>query len=210
MKLAQALGANALADKDPLPPHLRERLLARDPFFVTSHWVLAGAAVVGVVVALATVRGGPVPRLLRLICWTLAVFMITRSIGFVGLGIVGDTLTLTGLRRPPAEHAELVRMLARWDLMLWSPFFLLWGGCWAVAGWRLGRMRHARAAGASDRQRGLGDARVFRPARTGPCRQSSAPRPPCPQELCVASGRNGVDGGDVETRCAPGEKRTEE
>ena len=56
MKLAQALGAVALADKDPLPPALRERLLARDPLFVTSHWILAGAAVVGVVVALATVR----------------------------------------------------------------------------------------------------------------------------------------------------------
>ncbi len=155
MKLAQALGANALADKDPLPPHLRERLLARDPFFVTSHWVLAGAAVVGVVAALATTRGGPLPRLLRLICWTLAVFMITRSIGFVGAGIVGDTLTLTGLRRPPAEHAELARMLTRWDLMLWSPFFLLWGVCWAVAGWRLGRMRRARAPHTPDRQRVL-------------------------------------------------------
>lgn len=140
MKLAQALGATALADKDPLPPHLRERLLARDPFFVTSHWVLAGAALVGVVVALATVRGTVLPRLLRVVAWALGVFMIVRSIGVVGFGFVGDALVLTGVDPPPAEHAESARMLAWWDLLLWSPFFLLWGVCWAAAGWRLGRL----------------------------------------------------------------------
>ncbi|MFD1146889.1 DUF3995 domain-containing protein [Saccharothrix hoggarensis] len=143
MKLAQALGANALADKDPLPPHLRERLLARDPFFVAGHWVLAGAAVVGVIVALATVRpwGAVVPRrLLLVIAWTLGTFMVVRSIGGVGFGFVGDALVLTGVRRPPAEHADLARTLAWWDLLLWSPFFLVWGLCWAAAGWRLGRL----------------------------------------------------------------------
>ncbi|SFL05179.1 Protein of unknown function [Streptosporangium canum] len=142
MKLAQALGANALADKDPLPPELRELLLARDPLFVASHWLLAGAAVVGVIVALATVRpwGAAVPRrLLLTIAWTLGVFMIARSIGMVGFGFVGDALLLSGVRPPPAEHAALARDLARWDLLLWSPFFLLWGACWTMAGWRLGR-----------------------------------------------------------------------
>ncbi|MFD0201539.1 MULTISPECIES: DUF3995 domain-containing protein [Saccharothrix] len=140
MKLAQALGANALADKDPLPPHLRDRLLARDPFFVTSHWVLAAAAVVGVVVALATVRGTVLPRLLRVVAWVLGIFMIARSIGVAGFGFVGDALVLTGISAPPPEHAELARMLAWWDLLLWSPFFLVWGVCWATAGWRLGRL----------------------------------------------------------------------
>jgi hypothetical protein len=65
--------------------------------------------------------------------------MIARSAGILGGGFVGDTLLLTGVRPPPVEHTELVRMLARWDLLLWSPFFLLWGTCWATAGWRLGR-----------------------------------------------------------------------
>lgn len=144
MKLAQALGANALADKDPLPPHLREQLLARDPWFVASHWVLAGAAVVGVIVALATVRpwGTKIPRwLLLAIAWTLGIFMISRSIGLLGFGMVGDVLLLTGVRQAPVEHADLARTLARWDLLLWSPFFLLWGVCWATAGWRLSRHR---------------------------------------------------------------------
>ncbi|MFI6456698.1 DUF3995 domain-containing protein [Streptosporangium amethystogenes] len=147
MKLAQALGANALADKDPLPPELRERLLARDPLFVASHWALAVAAVVGVIVALATVRpwGAAVPRrLLLAIPWTLGIFMIARSIGVLGFGFVGDTLLLTGVRPPPVEHAALARDLARWDLLLWSPFFLLWGACWTMAGWRLGGRGLAR------------------------------------------------------------------
>lgn len=142
MKLAQALGANALADKDPLPPELRERLLARDPMFVASHWVLAAAAVVGVVVALATLRpwrAAPPRRLLLAIAWTLGVFMIARSFGVLGFGFVGDTLLLTGVRPPPVEHAALAHELARWDLLLWSPFFLLWGACWTAAGRRLGR-----------------------------------------------------------------------
>ncbi|MCW3818052.1 DUF3995 domain-containing protein [Micromonospora sp. DR5-3] len=140
MKLAQALGANALADRDPLPPALRERLLARDPLFVASHWALAAAAVVGVLVALATVRpwGAAVPRrLLLAITWTLGGFMIARAVGVLGFGFVGDALLLAGVRPPPVEHAALARTLARWDLLLWSPFFLLWGTSWTIAARRL-------------------------------------------------------------------------
>ncbi|MFG3580019.1 DUF3995 domain-containing protein [Micromonospora chersina] len=140
MKLAQALGAEALADKDPLPPELRERLLARDPLFVASHWVLALAAVVGVVVALATVRprGAAAPRrLLLAIAWVLGIFMIARAIGVLGFGFVGDALLLTGVRPPPAGEAALARDLARWDLLLWSPFFLLWGAFWTATAARL-------------------------------------------------------------------------
>ncbi|MFG2166264.1 DUF3995 domain-containing protein [Micromonospora chersina] len=135
MKLAQALGAEALADKDPLPPELRERLLARDPLFVASHWVLAGAAVVGVVVALATVRpwGAAAPRrLLLAIAWVLGIFMIGRAIGVLGFGFVGDALLLADVRPPLAGQAALARDLARWDLLLWSPFFLLWGAFWTA------------------------------------------------------------------------------
>ncbi|MEH1014350.1 DUF3995 domain-containing protein [Micromonospora sp. CPCC 206060] len=146
MKLAQALGAEALADKDPLPPELRERLLARDPLFVASHWVLAGAAVVGVIVALAAVRpwGAAVPRrLLLAIAWVLGIFMIARAIGVLGFGFVGDALLLAEVR-PPVEHAALARDLARWDLLLWSPFFLLWGTFWTATGWRLAARGPAR------------------------------------------------------------------
>ncbi|WP_433425382.1 DUF3995 domain-containing protein [Microtetraspora malaysiensis] len=143
MKLAQALGANALADKDPLPPELHERLVARDPLFVASHWVLAGAAVVGVVVALATVRpwGVAVPRrLLPALAWAAGIFMIARSVGVVGFGFVPDALRLAGVVEVPAEHAALARELALWDLLLWSPFFLLWGTCWTTAAMRFRRV----------------------------------------------------------------------
>jgi hypothetical protein len=139
MKLAQALGANALADKDPLPPALRDRLLARDPFFVASHWVLAGAAAIGVLVALTAVRPWHtiVPRgLLGALAWTLGIAMIARALGAVGFGFVGDILVLTGIRPLPPGIAHT---LARWDLLLWSPFFLLWGVCWTLTGRRLRR-----------------------------------------------------------------------
>ncbi|MEV5570290.1 DUF3995 domain-containing protein [Spirillospora sp. NPDC052269] len=136
MKLAQALGANALADKDPLRPDMRERLLARDPMFVASHWILATAAVIGVLLALATVRpwGRNVPRrLLLLTTWTLGLFMIVRAVGVIGFGFVGDTLVLTNTTPPDPEYVDLARYLARWDLTLWSPFFLTWGTCWTLA-----------------------------------------------------------------------------
>ncbi|MCF6468834.1 DUF3995 domain-containing protein [Nonomuraea sp. MG754425] len=165
MKLAQALGADALADKDPLPPDLRERLLARDPLFVTSHWVLAVAAMVGVVVALATVRpwGAAVPRrLLLTITWTLGIFMIARSIGLLGFGFVGDTLLLTGVRPPPSGHVALAHELAYWDLLLWSPFFLLWGVCWITAARWLGGHRFTRHRG---RGRAREDGRTGRAGR---------------------------------------------
>jgi hypothetical protein len=147
MKLAQALGANALADKDPLPPEVRERLLDRDPLFVASHWVLAGAAAVGVVVALAAVRpwGAAFPRRpLLVVAWVLGAFMIARAVGVLGFGFVGDGLLLAGLRPPPVQHAALARDLARWDLLLWSPFFLLWGTFWTATAWGLAARASAR------------------------------------------------------------------
>ncbi|WP_245627584.1 DUF3995 domain-containing protein [Actinomadura oligospora] len=144
MKLAQALGANALADKDPLRPDLRERLLARDPMFVASHWILATAAVIGVLTALATVRPWNVPRRpLIVLTWTIGLFMIVRAIGVLGFGFVGDTLVLTGVTPPDPEYADLSRHLARWDLALWSPFFLTWGTCWTLAARHTTRTRRA-------------------------------------------------------------------
>ncbi|MFI6677781.1 DUF3995 domain-containing protein [Kribbella sp. NPDC050470] len=148
MKLAQALGANALADKDPLPPDLRERLLTRDPLFVASHWALACAAVVGVIVALATVRPWGTSRARRLLVvatTTLGILMMARSLGVVGFGFVGDVLVLTGVRPARPEYAVLARDLAWWDLLLWSPFFLLWGACWVTAGRGLRRAERERS-----------------------------------------------------------------
>jgi hypothetical protein len=141
MKLAQALGASALVGTDPMRPDLRARLLARDPLFVAAHWVMFTAAVAGVLLALATLRPwGRVPRrLLVAVTMSIGALMVLRSLGPVGFGFVGDTLTLTGVRPPPARYATLSRYLALWDLTLWSPFFLLWGLTWLATGWRLHR-----------------------------------------------------------------------
>ncbi|MCX4546315.1 DUF3995 domain-containing protein [Streptomyces sp. NBC_01565] len=154
MKLAQALGGTVLADKDPLPPELRERLLARDPLFVASHWLLATAAVLGVVAALATVRpwGARAPRRLLLgFSGVLGAAMILRSVGVAGFGFVGDVLVLTSTPTGSAEHAELARELARWDLLLWSPFFLLWGVCWLLTAWPLRGVHGSRPASRTPR-----------------------------------------------------------
>lgn len=67
MKLGRALGDTTLADKARLPPKRRDRLRPRDPLLasatdaavlaplVTSHWVQAAAALLGMAVAPATV-----------------------------------------------------------------------------------------------------------------------------------------------------------
>ncbi|WP_427891474.1 DUF3995 domain-containing protein [Kribbella sp. GL6] len=149
MKLAQALGATVLADKDPLPPDLRDRLLARDPLFVASFWVMAGAAVIGVVVALSTVRpwGRAVPRRLVLaMVWPIGIAMVARSVGVLGFGFVGDILTLGG-HPDLGSKAALAEELARWDLLLWSPFFLIWGACWTATAVRMSRRMPSRTSG---------------------------------------------------------------
>lgn len=149
MKLAQALGANALADKDPLRPDLRARLLARDPVFVASHWVLFALAAVGVVLALSTVRpwGWRVPRRpLLVLAAGLGALMVLRSCAPVGFGLIGDVRVLTGLAPPPSRYAELSRMLARWDLFLWSPYFLVWGLLWLTTALHLRRTSPRRRA----------------------------------------------------------------
>ncbi|MEV0408160.1 DUF3995 domain-containing protein [Actinoallomurus sp. NPDC050550] len=147
MKLAQALGSDVLVDKEPMRPDLRVQMLARDGWFVASYWLMFAAAIIGVLLALATVQpwGRRLPRRLLLITtWTLGVLMILRSIGPIGFGLLGDTMVLTGLRPPPAEHAELARHLATWDLTLWSPFFLIWGALWTTTAWSFTRTKTQR------------------------------------------------------------------
>ncbi|GAB3662288.1 hypothetical protein GCM10027589_25060 [Actinocorallia lasiicapitis] len=139
---AHALGSDFLVDKEPMRPDLRELMLARNGWFVAGYWLMFAAATIGVLLALATIQpwGRRIPRrLLATATWTLGIVMIVRSVGPVGFGFLGDTLLLTGLNPPPAEHADLARYLAHWDLMLWSPFFLTWGALWTATAWRFTR-----------------------------------------------------------------------
>jgi hypothetical protein len=74
-----------------------------------------------VIFALATVRRRrwlPV-RLVTYSLWPLAVLMVLRG----ALSIVGDVGELaTGTSTPTTV----------WDLVLWSPLFLIWGLLWAA------------------------------------------------------------------------------
>lgn len=150
LKLAHALGSSLLLEHTPLPPALRDRVLDREPIFVTTHWLLAVAALLGVVIALTTLRPPTpsghrhrLPRLILLvIAWAAGALMVARALGGLGYGVIGDLLVLTGIQTPPEpDQLGLADELARWDLALWSPFFLVWGLCWLGTAWGLTRRR---------------------------------------------------------------------
>lgn len=71
------------------------------------------------------VAGLLVGRLLRWPLYGLAAAMILRAV----LQAIGDVQRLAHGVSPAAAYT------ATWDLVLWSPFFLVWGDCWAWAAW---------------------------------------------------------------------------
>jgi hypothetical protein len=83
----------------------------------------AALAVIGVGLALATLRDGRLPRLLVVGQPALVGgLMLVRAL----LSTVGDVVVLSG-------GADGSTYTAAWDLALWSPFFAAWGAAWALA-----------------------------------------------------------------------------
>jgi hypothetical protein len=122
-KLGWALGGELLMRQTPLSHGQLADMLAREPPYVVSHWAGVAMALAGVGVALATTRRGRLPRLLT--TWLSAAiggFMVLRA----SYGAAGDLAMLAGLVDGPAS-------IARWDLLLWSPLFGLWGAAWLRA-----------------------------------------------------------------------------
>ncbi len=64
-----------------------------------------------------------------------ATFMVLRA----ALRAVGDVITLAS----GGATGEATR-LARWDLLFWSPFFLVWGVLWGLTGRTFARHRGVR------------------------------------------------------------------
>lgn len=140
LKLYWALGGATLMAEAPLPHSARELLLARDPRFVASHWAFVGAAIVGALVALATVQpwGRKLPRWLLLTPASMAcAFMVLRAV----LAVIGDVQQLS------AEIPADATRRARWDLLLWSPYFLVWGILWGATAWSYMRGSRDRRVG---------------------------------------------------------------
>ncbi|WP_181923478.1 DUF3995 domain-containing protein [Streptomyces inhibens] len=148
MKLDWALGGEFLIRQTPLPRAARDDLLERATDAVMQHWVSVALALVGMVAALhlsgcfrphAKVR-----RWVLLVgSWAGCAFMVARAVGVLGYGFVNDVRLLSGLVSVPPAAMDLARFHARWDLLLWSPYWLLFGVCWGVAAWHYRRQGHA-------------------------------------------------------------------
>ncbi|WP_051570982.1 DUF3995 domain-containing protein [Cryptosporangium arvum] len=126
LKLFWALGGTAGLRQVPLPPDAIRDALDRTPGAVLGHWLSVAAAALGIAAALLLMR--PVPRrgmrrLLGVALGVVAVGMVLRAV----LQSIGDVQRLLAGVSPEAAAT------ARWDLFLWSPYFLLWGVCWALA-----------------------------------------------------------------------------
>jgi hypothetical protein len=122
LKLEWALGGEFLVRETPLPADARRDLLEREPLAVAGHWASVALAVIGIALAVATVRARRLPRLL-----------------VVGVpGLLGGLMILRAGWGAASAIAELAvpdhrSYAAGWDLGLWSPFFAAWGTAWILA-----------------------------------------------------------------------------
>ncbi|GHG81120.1 DUF3995 domain-containing protein [Streptomyces griseocarneus] len=144
MKLDWALGGEFLIRQAPVPAAALDDLLARTPGAVAGHWASVALALVGMGAALhLSGRFGPHGRFRRAALlagsWAGCAFMVARAAGLVGYGFAGDVRVLAGWGAIPPAYEDLVRDQVFWDLVLWSPYWLLFGTCWGVAAWRYRR-----------------------------------------------------------------------
>lgn len=97
--------------------------------FADAHWMLFATGVIklGVAVAplLLVIRGRPIPRLARLVCWLAAVVLIMWG----GMNTVIGNLVLTGVVEPAGGYDRAGMIGHAW---LWDPLFLIWGGALAI------------------------------------------------------------------------------
>lgn len=138
LKLYWALGGTTLTSSAPLPRSGREELVAQTSGTITGHWISVGLVVLGALAALATVQpwGHVLPRrLLTVPMWIISAFMVLRACGALGFGFVGDVMVLTGTVHVDPSDTEIARQLSRMDLVLWSPYFLVWGLLWGATAW---------------------------------------------------------------------------
>ena len=124
LKAYWVFGGSALWSIAPLDPEMIEKARSGTAprWFEIADAVSVVLAAAGVLFALATVR----PRrwlpmwLVRWSLWPLATFMVLRAV----LSIPGDVYEI-------ATGGALTHT-ALWDLVLWSPLFLIWGLLWAA------------------------------------------------------------------------------
>jgi Protein of unknown function (DUF3995) len=136
LKLYWALGGGLLLREAPLAGAAQRDLLEHKPNMVVLNSASAALAVIGVALALATLRDGRLPRLLVVgLPALVGGLMLVRAL----LSAVGDVVVLSGA-------ADGSTYTAAWDLSLWSPFFAAWGVAWVLAAVAARRRTAGRAA----------------------------------------------------------------
>ncbi|MGZ9935791.1 DUF3995 domain-containing protein [Streptomyces sp. NC-S4] len=142
LKLYWALGGTALTSSAPLPRSGREELVVQTPGAMAGHWISVGLVLLGALAALATVRpwGHVLPRrLLAVPMWIIGALMVLRACGAFGFGFIGDIMVLTGHLHVDPPDTGIAHHVSRMDLLLWSPYFLVWGLLWAATAWAVPR-----------------------------------------------------------------------
>ena len=144
IKLQWALGGALLMDQTPLSASARDHLLDHRAGTVVADAAGVALAVLGVLAALHLAgHFAPFGRLHRRVMligvWSGCVLMVARGLGLLGYGFYHDLLLLGGfVSVTPADVAEF-HDTARWDLFLWSPYWLVFATAWGVAAWRYQR-----------------------------------------------------------------------
>lgn len=122
---------------------IEELALSHDPRAIALGAGAGLAKLAGGLLALSLARpwGRAVPRRLRLAAACAASAVLTL---YGGLLVAVGALVLTGVIDPsgPVDRAAL-----RWHVLLWDPWFLVWGLLLGVAAWH-----HARGAPSPDRR----------------------------------------------------------
>lgn len=123
--------AGGMAGVSTLGGRFEEWAVARDPMIVTLLWFTGVLKVAGAMLALALVQpwGRRLPRRwLLLAAWSGAVLLTVygvlqvTSVALVAFGVVTPS--------PPPDATVLW-----WRLLLWEPWFLLWGVLLGLTAW---------------------------------------------------------------------------
>lgn len=123
LKLYWALGGELLVRQAPLSADARRDLLDGTGVLTIENWASVALAAFGIALAVAIARDLRLPRLLAVgLPALVGALMLARA----ALGAAGDIIVLTG-------GADGSAYTARWDLVLWSPFFAAWGAAWCLA-----------------------------------------------------------------------------
>jgi hypothetical protein len=125
-------GAGGMAGVSTLGGRFEQLARARDPMIVTMVWVTGFLKVAGGLLALALVQpwGRRLPlRWLRLTAWSGAVLLTVYGV----LQVISVALVAFGAVTPSQPVNSTVMW---WRLLLWEPWFLIWGVLLGFTAWR--------------------------------------------------------------------------